>query len=502
FLCSDVFAISIEYDVNTKNVSVYDVIEINVKDTFGEQNNYDYFKINVKGCFKNAEGIIKEVDGFYSKDYQISDTGEVQETGTGKFKIRFTPDRSGKWNYKIKILKRGNLFAETKWETFYCKNDAKQKGFIRVSKTDDLFMEFSNGIPFYAIGLNICWSTGDVLKDYERWLTQLKENGGNFIRLWMANWFAGIEWIETGIGNYDNRQRQAFLLDRILDMCREKDIYVMLCLIPHGEFSTTTNSNWDNNPYNLKNDGLLKDPSEFFTDMVAREAFKNRLRYIIARWGYSPNIFSWEIFNEVDWTDNYNTENVLKWHADISSYIKKTDVNRHLISTSFANPNMDEQIWKLKDINFTQTHFYGVKDGSELYELSKEKIDRYSKPHIAGEFGIDVGGDFIKNNPDTGGISILTSIWAGAFTLSFGSPMPWGWDDYVDKNNLFRIFRPLSEFVSDINFQKENLVDLYDRKVYYTDATGKKPGDIVFYSKNVWEKPKKNKFIINAQGRM
>lgn len=502
FLNSNIFSTVIEFDINTKNVLIYDKIEINIKDTFGAKNNYDYSVINIKGYFKNKEEIIKEVDGFYIKDYQISESGEAVETGTGKFKIRFTPDKIGRWNYKIKVIAGKNELAQTKWNSFYCKNEGRNNGFIRISKTDDLFMEFSNKKPFYAIGMNLCWSTGDVIKDYEKWLGQLKENGCNFIRLWMANWFVGIEWTETGIGNYEKRQKQAFLLDKILDMCREKGIYVMLCLVPHGEFSTTTNSNWENNPYSLKNDGLLKEPSEFFTDMIAREAFKNRIKYIIARWGYSPNIFSWEIFNEVEWTDNYNTENIVKWHMDIISYIKKLDVNKHLISTSFANPNMDASVWKLRDINFTQTHFYGVKDGSELYELSKEKTDKYSKPHIVSEFGMEAGEDFIKNNIDPEGISLINSIWAGVFTLSFGSPMPWYWDGYIDKNNLFRIFKPLSEFVKDIKFQDEDLVELKNRKVYFMDASDKQPGNIIFYSKNIWEKPKKSRFIINADGQM
>jgi len=502
FLYADILSADIDFEINTKNISIYDTIVINIKDNFNAKNNYDYTLINVKGYFKCTDGIVKEVDGFYIKDYQVSETGEILETGNGKFQIRFTPDRVGKWNYKIKVFAGKKELTETKFNVFYCRKDNKNKGFIKISKKDDLFMEFDNKESFYAIGLNLCWSTGNVLNDYERWLTELKENGCNFIRLWMANWFVGVEWIESGIGNYEKRQKQAFLLDKILDMCKEKGIYVMLCLVPHGEFSTTTNSNWEQNPYNLKNDGLLKEPSEFFTDAVAIQAFKNRLQYIIARWGYSPNIFSWEIFNEVEWTDNYNSEIVTNWHKDIISYIKKLDVNKHLISTSFANPNMDEKIWNLKDINFTQTHFYGVKDGRELYELSKEKIEKYKKPHIIGEFGIEATDNFIKDNLDPEGISLLTSIWVGAFTLSFGSPMPWYWDNYIDEKKLFKIFKPLSDFVKDIRFQDEDLIELTDKKVYFKKSDDKSPGEIIFYSKSVWEKPKKNKFIINANGEM
>ncbi len=37
-----------------------------------------------------------------------------------------------------------------------------------------------------------------------------------------------------------------------------------------------------------------------FTDPQARKYQQRIFRYIVARWGYSPNILSWELFNEID----------------------------------------------------------------------------------------------------------------------------------------------------------------------------------------------------------
>ena len=38
---------------------------------------------------------------------------------------------------------------------------------------------------------------------------------------------------------------------------------------------------------------------DFFTDERAKADYKNRLRYLVARYGYSTSVFAWEFFNEV-----------------------------------------------------------------------------------------------------------------------------------------------------------------------------------------------------------
>ena len=42
--------------------------------------------------------------------------------------------------------------------------------------------------------------------------------------------------------------------------------------------------------------------SDFFTDVRAKADYKNRLRYLVARYGYSTSVFAWEFFNEVCYT--------------------------------------------------------------------------------------------------------------------------------------------------------------------------------------------------------
>ncbi|MCZ0212168.1 hypothetical protein OZK63_43170, partial [Streptomyces sp. UMAF16] len=65
----------------------------------------------------------------------------------------------------------------------------------------------------------------------------------------------------------------------------------------HGQVSTTVNPEWNNNPYNIANGGPCNNTWDFFSNSTAKNLFKNRMRYIIARYGYSNTIMSWELFN-------------------------------------------------------------------------------------------------------------------------------------------------------------------------------------------------------------
>ena len=89
----------------------------------------------------------------------------------------------------------------------------------------------------------------------------------------------------------------------------------------HGQYSTTVDPNWPQNPFNTANGGFLSDPKQFFTDTTAKALTKRKYRYIVARWGYSPAVMAWELFNEVQFTDaaqNGQWANVAAWHWQIS----------------------------------------------------------------------------------------------------------------------------------------------------------------------------------------
>lgn len=486
---------------NATTFTVYDLLEVTINSDFGAKNPYDYGEINVQASFKTPEGRTLMADGFYMREFDYSYDSNNYTEKAGCFKVRYTPSKAGNWKYSIRAVKNGKEVFRSEEKKFTVAKNPARRGFLKVSKNDPLFLEFDNKESFFGIGQNLAWSAQNDLLDYRKWMGKMRDNGANMARIWMAAWGLGIEW-DTQMGDYGPRQKRAFMLDEILRLAKADDIYIMLTLISHGEYTSKINPEWDRNPYNSKNEGVLDSPEQFFTNQAARAAFKNRMRYIMARWGFSQNIMAWELFNEVDLTENYNSTAVAEWHSDIFDFIKSRDSYKHLLTTSFSNPNKDPEVWNLSQIDIVQTHMYGMKDeAGQIYEASKNKLDTYARPHIFGEFGVGSDDQWIKDNKDPNGVSIHNAIWAGAFTLSCAAPMPWYWDNYIEPKDIYTVYKPLREFVKNLKWDKESFYDLQSRDVFFKKVpAGSKGGDAVLYPVDAWEKASKTEFMLKPDG--
>ncbi len=503
FIQPDAAAVSAEVSINTKTVHSFKPVEITVAGDFGAKNPYDYSDISVKGYFTSPLGKIFEADAFYMQEMIHNGGSNTFSPGASGYKIRYAPHIRGKWKYRVRAFKAGKQIYSSKEAAFDCLYDSAARGFVRVSPADPLYLEFDNGDSFFPIGLNMGWAdhSKNVMEQYSQWIDNFKANGGNFIRVWMCPWGFGIEW-EEGVMKYGGRQDRAALLDMLFEKAAASGIYMMLCFTPHGELSARVNPEWERSPYNTQNGGFLASPDKFFTDVKAREAHKNKIRYILARWGYSVNLAAWELFNEVDLTDNFDINAVTSWHSEMLSVIEKHDPYGHLKTTSFSNPEAGSPVWKLSNIDFTQTHIYNVKSCEVIYNTSKEKTEVYQKPHLTGEYGIDSSDAFVGRGDDKAGENIHQTVWAGGLSLSMGTPMSWWWDSYIPKNNLYERYAPFAEFIKGINFGRGNFTDLSERRVFYKDAKDKRAQSAVVYPAQEWAKPAKNRFILNADGEL
>ena len=71
------------------------------------------------------------------------------------------------------------------------------------------------------------------------------------------------------------------------------------------------NPNWPTNPFNSAvSGGFLAAPQDLWNSTRAYSLFQRRFRYIVARWGYSTALMSWELWNEVDLTDQLDQNGV------------------------------------------------------------------------------------------------------------------------------------------------------------------------------------------------
>ncbi|MEP6684619.1 MAG: DUF5060 domain-containing protein [Parafilimonas sp.] len=484
---------------NATSIAKYDKFELTIDLTAGYTNPYNYDDIATQCIFTSPSAKKDTVDGFYIENYSLNTTtGALTDLGTHNFKVRFSPAETGTWSYVLSAKNTSGITTQSA-STFQCIASSIH-GFIKKNNTN--YLNFDDGTQYIPVGENMGWQDNNVVTDYTNWLGKLSSNGGNFIRVWMSDWAFALEWKNgnngfAGLEQY--KQTSAYYLDWLLDKCSSLNVYMQLCLNHHGQVSTQVNPEWSDNPYNAANGGPCANTWDFFSNTTAKSYYQNRQRYIIARYGYSKNIESWELFNEVDLTDDFDAHqtDITSWHDQFSTYIKFKDVYKHLVTTSYANSNNDADTWKLPNIDFTQTHNYISSPNIETILASDNKnyLSAYNKPTLNGEFGLGGAGDVLSTE-DPNGVHIHNAIWATSVSGALGSAMTWWWDDYVDPQNLYYHYKPLSSFISNIKLKDDNY-----KSVTATISGGERSDLIVSPAEN-FEKASASDFTIDANGNM
>jgi len=194
----------------------------------------------------------------------------------------------------------------------------------------------------------------------------------------------------------------------------------------------------------------------FFSDERVKKAFRNRYRYIVARWGYSRNIMSWDLWNEVDLVEGYDPGTVSAWHREMAQYLKSIDPWKHIVVThiclfwSFGN-----EMWQLPQIEFVQSDAYwdqkkDARFDMGMYASYMGKVDankwyepRFNKPFVFIEYGPQttavVAG---KVTPPVWRQRFRTGLWSSAVLPTAASSMFWYHKDW-EEQELYRYQKPL-----------------------------------------------------------
>ena len=425
-------------------------------------NPFDPAQIDLQVRFTSSTGKVSLVPAFWFQDYDQS----VQPMGKPGWRVRFTPLEAGTLTVLALI---SNPKLEGQAIMIAVQASSKTAGFVRINQKNPRYFQLDNGKFFLPTGLNIAWASqpnSATVEQYRRWFDGLAKNGGNVARVWMASWSLALEWNDTGLGNYSNRLSRAWLLDQIFKLAQERGIYIELCFLNHGAFSKTVNPEWDANPYNLKNGGMLSEPGDFVTNAAAKEMFKRRVRYIAARWGYSSQVFAWEWWNEVNWTP-IGDEVLIPWIKEMTAYIRTLDPNRHLVSSSYASGGTTK-LWRQPEIDFAQEHDYSNRDPATFFASGFGQVAENApkKPVILAELGYSSGGaDDSPVNRDA--IHFHNGIWAAPFSGYASTGMYWWWDNFVDPQNRWFEYKALHDFMGN-----EDLTSLKPARASTSDVLG------------------------------
>lgn len=348
--------------------------------------------------------------------------------GDGRFSVRARADVKGEYrlgaitetvNGRPVALPASPLGTATKLVRLI-----EERPAVRIDPKSPSDFIFTSGERFVPIGANLPWATGPNRLDfYRKAFKAFAQAGLNWSRVWMAHWGGlNMEWLPADMGTSPPQGaldlRVAENWDRVLAMAEENGVYLQIVLQHHGQYSSKVNSNWNDNPWNLANGGFLASPTDFFSSARAGELTRMKFRYIIARWGYSPAVMSWELFNEAHWTDAMREAHaeaaVAQWHAQMAAYIRSVDHYGHLVTTSMEN--LQSPVYATMD--YLQPHLYAPNMLAGVRSLNPALITP-ARPVFFGEVGDD--HMMLSKEIKETGVDIVPPIWASLTGLC---PLP------------------------------------------------------------------------------
>ncbi|MCX7887335.1 MAG: glycoside hydrolase family 5 protein [Verrucomicrobiae bacterium] len=351
-----------------------------------------------------------------------------------------------------------------------------ENSFVRVSPRDARYLELSDGRPYLPVGLNLIspdvQSNDEVggLNCMESWFQKLSTNGGNFARIWLSASFWDVEHERSGV--YD--EAKAKRIEAMLALARRYGIRVKLCLEHFRSLDPNYRQRWAVKSLHLvDNGGPAANTADFFDGERSRAQFKRKLAWYARRFGNRPEIFGWELWNEINCVAGGD---VLAWTEVMLAELHRLFPN-NLAMQSLGSFDGD---WGLKPYprlstmpgnDIAQVHRY--LDCGAQYEICHGPVDvlaadavrtllsyKPGRPVILAESGAVEprhAGPFKLYAKDSAGIILHDVLFAPFFAGAAGPGHCWHWNVYVDRNNLWHHFARFAAIVKDLDPPAENL---------------------------------------------
>lgn len=426
-------------------IMAYDKVEVTFRLAKEYENPYDFTQIDVQAVFTHPEAKEIRVPGFWYEGYTVDPQNKTMHpSGVSTWMVRFTPTIAGAW--KCTLLATDAAGTNTAKPIAFQVGPAApdRDGFIRQHRESMSHYAYENsGKMFFGAGLNNdvnIWNKADA-KDPKNmnwgigsgyvppWtgspgagltphtlfagylqntdvVTGLGVNGGKAMRISADRYYHPLE-AKADLKPYDTpitcgemgfslgryHQPMCFILDKMYAIAEQHGIGIMHCV-------------WD---------GVSKRPyaAGFCYAMKKQDRLiKQRLRYTIARWGYSTSHWITELFNE------YHKRPDRFW-LDTMAWLRNLDPYGHPITFSSSTV-------------FGKTRGHKGGHGPDLYNSHNYsdncwRTDPYtgtSTAGIIGEFGENwqLGTkDPFAYDPDGHWVrqthwNAMVSGWAGALT--------------------------------------------------------------------------------------
>lgn len=159
--------------------------------------------VTADAVFSAPSGKVSTQPAFYYQnyDYQLKTCCAfmgpdwIYPTNNYFWKVRFSPNETGTWSYKINVQDAGGSVSSQTY-TFTVVSSSN-KGFIKVSQTDPRYFEFADGTYFPGLGYNmnynqISWENPVSSNEYN--FQVMQQNGIQLVRHWLSQWSIFGSW--------------------------------------------------------------------------------------------------------------------------------------------------------------------------------------------------------------------------------------------------------------------------------------------------------------------
>jgi mannan endo-1,4-beta-mannosidase len=194
-------------------------------------------------------------------------------------------------------------------------------------------------------------------------LRLLKASGVTCLRLMLEYAQGRHRYLERPVGRYAPNMVQ--LWDDLFALCEEVGLHVLLT--PFDTFFTWRQ--WQHHPYNAANGGPCDDRGRLMTCAATRDAVKSRLEFATRRWGASPALFAWDLWNEMHPAHGGDDPAACApFVADLSGFLRSLELRlhgrAHLQTVSIFGPELIkapvlcEPVFRHPGLDFANTHLY------------------------------------------------------------------------------------------------------------------------------------------------
>lgn len=484
---SDAFAIKVpEIQMlrqRPDTLGLYEKFEVSFNINNGNEyvNPFDPEEIDITAVFTSPSGKKWKIPGFY-----------YYSMGT-LWKVRFSPDETGVWNYTITVKDKGGEVTSAPMKFVAIKSSEKGPVVVAGNKR---YLRYSDGSDFYGVGLwyNDSYTTFNRGAVRPEELDNLKSLGVNFI----GTFITPLETPGSGMGRYD--QNICGRLDELLEMLEQRDMLLSLNIWFHSYLSETVwgggNIRWYTNPYQQ-----ITSAKDFYRSELAWKYQEKLYRYFIARWGYSNALALWFIVDEVNGTDGWVTGDSLAasaWGKKVHDYFKANDPWNH--PTTGTRSGGIKEFWHqgYQTFDIAAREIYEAQgfpinktssiDSSEIHPLTysyrnyanenRKLWYGYGRPVINGETGWD--HTFYETTMPGYLAMYHNALWVTLATGSAMTPFWWAHSGMVNDNVLTAQITSIRRFTDKIPFSKLTEITPADIKCLRGDAYAMKSNEMAF----------------------